>query len=402
MKILVVSQHYWPESFRIVDICETLVKLGNDVTVLCGLPNYPSGYIFDGYKKKKNRKQTHNGVNIIRAKEIGRRRGIFFRMLNYWSYPHFASKIVNKLDKDFDFVFVNGLSPIMSAYPAIKYGNRYNKKIFMYEMDLWPESLLAGGIKKDGPIYNHYKKISAKIYSKCDRIFVSTKEHIDYIKKLPNCDKLDINYLPQYAEEIFENYSQNKDDDGVIDLMFAGNIGKAQSLETIIYAAELLKNDNSFRFHIVGEGSSFNEIKILSDSLGLKNVIFYGTRPLEEMPSLYKKADAMLVTLENKPYANMTIPGKIQSYMAFGKPIIGSINGSCASLINENKIGYVCNAGDYNALSHIIVNLNKNDLDIIGNLAKKIYREEFSKKIFFSKLIKSFREGLDDEKFEKQ
>ena len=205
MKILVISQHYWPENFRITDIAETLVKEGNDVTVLTGLPNYPKGYVLDEYKRGKNRIQEHNGVHIIRAKEIGRRNNIFFRFLNYWSYQHYAKKLVNKLDKDFDVVLINELSPIMSANPGLKYAKKYNKKVVMYEMDLWPESLLAGGITHKSLIYKHYKKVSAKIYSKCDKILVSTKEHIEYIKALPNCSELDIEYLPQYAESIFED-----------------------------------------------------------------------------------------------------------------------------------------------------------------------------------------------------
>ena len=120
MKILIISQHYWPENFRITDIAEALVSLEHQVTVLTGLPNYPEGYIFDEYKKGKNRIQEHNGVKIIRAKEIGRRNNILFRFLNYWSFPHYANKLIKKLDKDFDVVLVNGLSPIMSAKPAIK------------------------------------------------------------------------------------------------------------------------------------------------------------------------------------------------------------------------------------------------------------------------------------------
>lgn len=148
MKILIVSQHYWPENFRITDIAESLVSNGHQVTVLCGLPNYPKGYIFGGYKHGKNRTQEHNGVRIIRAKEIARRKGILFRFLNYYSFPYHANKLIRKLDKDFDVVLVNELSPIMSAVPGIKYAKKHNKPLIMYEMDLWPESLLAGGIKK--------------------------------------------------------------------------------------------------------------------------------------------------------------------------------------------------------------------------------------------------------------
>ena len=387
MKILIISQHYWPENFRITDIAETFVSLGHDVTVLTGLPNYPKGYIFDDYKYGKNRIQEHNGVKIIRAKEIGRRNNIFFRFLNYWSYQHYACKLVKKLDKDFDVVLINELSPIMSANPGLKYAKKNNKKVVMYEMDLWPESLLAGGITNKSLIYKHYKKVSAKIYSKCDKILVSTKEHIEYIKALPNCNDLDIEYLPQYAESIFEESNYDTIDNGVIDLMFAGNIGKAQSVDTIIRAAALLKDNPGFKFHIVGSGSELDNIKKLAEELKTTNVIFYGQKPLSEMPELYKIANAMLVTLEDKAYANMTIPGKAQSYMAVGKPIIGSINGSCANFIINNEVGYACASGDAQALANIIKGLDIKELQEIGNKAKEVYFKKYSKKLFIDKLI---------------
>ena len=395
MKILIVSQRYWPENFRITDIAESLVSLGHDVTVLTGLPNYPKGYIFDEYKHGKNRVQEHNGVHVIRAKEIGRRHGILFRFLNYWSFPHYANKLVKKLDKDFDVVLFNELSPIMSGKPAIKYAKKYNKPLIMYEMDLWPESLLAGGISNKSIIYKHYKKVSSKIYSSCDKILVSTKEHIDYIKALPKCESLDIDYLPQYADTVFEESNYDTVDNGVIDLMFAGNIGKAQSIDTIIKAAALLKDDPRFKFHIVGSGSELGNVKKLADELKVNNVIFYGQKPVSEMPKMYELADAMLVTLEDKPYANMTIPGKVQSYMAAGKPIIGAINGSCSCFIKDNNIGYVVQSGDSAALANTISGLNTKELRMIGKHAKDVYLSKYKKSAFIDVLINELKKQIN-------
>ena len=391
MKILFVCQHYWPENFRVTDIAESLVSLGHDITVLCGLPNYPQGYIYDEYKHKRNRIQEHNGVKIIRAKEIGRRKGPIFRLLNYWSYPHYAGKLITKLENDFDVIYVQMSSPIMMAKPAFKYSRKYGKKVVMYEMDLWPESLLAGGISNASLIYKHYKKVSSNIYSKCDKIFVSTKEHIEYITKLPKCKNLDIEYLPQYADTVFESTNLKKIDNGVIDLMFAGNIGKAQSVETIIKAANVLKNETKFKFHIVGSGSELEKVKSLAREYNLPNVIFYNQKPLEEMPNLYRTADAMLVTLENKPYANMTVPGKIQSYMAAGKPIIGAISGSTNNFIRNNKIGFACDAEDYEELANLILNLNFEELAIIGEHSKEVYFNKYSKLRFLNVLIENLK-----------
>ena len=169
--------------------------------------------------------------------------------------------------------------------------------------------------------------------------------------------------------------------------MFAGNIGKVQSVDTIIRAAALLKDDPRFKFHIVGSGSELENIKKLANELKTDNVIFYGQKPLEEMPGLYKIADAMLVTLEDKPYANMTIPGKVQSYMAVGKPVIGAINGSCANFIKNNDIGYACPSGDSKALVNLIKSLDLKELQTIGKRSKNVYFKKYSKSIFMNRLI---------------
>lgn len=387
MKILIVTQHYWPENFRITDIAETFVSLGHQVTVLTGLPNYPEGYIYDGYRHGENRIQDRNGVHIVRAKEIERGNDIIHRLLNYYSFPHNGKKLAKKLDKDFDVVLISESSPLMCAYPGLKYAKINNKKVVMYAMDPWPISLIAGGIKKNSFIYKHYKKVSVNIYTKCDKILVSTKEHIDYIKSLPKCSSLNIEYLPQYAGGIFEQSNYQTIDNDVIDLMFAGNIGIAQSVETIIKTANILKDDNRFKFHIVGDGIELEKIKKLSNDLGLNNVIFYSNKPLDEMPKLYSLADVMLVTLENKEYAELTIPGKIQSYMAAGKPIIGAINGAGNNFIKDNDIGYTCSAEDYEQLANIISHLNIDELNRIGSHAKKVYQESYSKDKFIQKLI---------------
>lgn len=394
MKILVVSQHYWPENFRITDVAESLVTLGHDITVLCGLPNYPGGYVLPEYKRKQNRIQIHNGVKIIRAKEIGRRHNVLFRFLNYWSYPHYASKLIRHLDKDFDVVYVQMTSPIMMTKPGIAYAKRYGKKLVMYEMDLWPESLLAGGVSKGSVIYKHYKRISADIYSRCDKILVSTKEHANYIHALPKCGQLDIDYLPQYADTLFEESNYETIHNGVIDLMFAGNIGKAQSMGTIIKAAHLLKNDPRFKFHIVGDGSELSNSKSLASQLKLENIVFYGQMDLKEMPRMYQLADVMLVTLENKAYANMTIPGKVQSYMAAGKPIIGAVSGSCNSFIKNNQIGYACEAEDYEGLARLLLEINETELQEAGTRARAVYYRKYSKQNFLNALHRCFESVL--------
>lgn len=327
MKILVICQYYYPEQFRINDICETLAKReNNEVTVITGLPNYPSGKVSEKYKFFKKRKEKINGVNIIRCFEIGRRKGIFWRILNYMSFMISASIKTLLISKDFDTIFVYQLSPITMTIPAIVYKKIHkNKKIHLYCLDLWPESLLVENFDKNSKVYKIIYKLSKWIYSKCDSISVTSKGFIDYFNKELNINSK-IKYLPQYCEEyIYQNKnSYIKKDNNKMNLVFTGNIGKAQSVETIIKAAEKLKKENMM-IHIVGDGSSLQKCKELSEELNLDNVIFYGRKPIEDMTTYYNMADAMLITLADEEIIAKTIPGKLQSYMAAGKPIIGAI-----------------------------------------------------------------------------
>lgn len=389
MKILIVSQRFWPENFRINDIASELKKRGNQVTVLTGLPNYPEGSIYPEYKHFKNRRETKDGISIIRSREIARHKGLAFRFLNYYSFPIFASEVARNLSGDFDVVLVNELSPIMGCLPAIAYKKKFGVKIIMYEMDLWPQSLLAGGIKEDSFIYRHYINVSSKIYSSFDKILVSTREHENAIKELPGCAALDISFLPQYAEDQFSKIDHNASPNGIIHILFAGNIGAAQSVSTIIDAANLLKERSEYVFDIVGSGSQLKEIMSNAKKYNLKNVLFYGKRPISEMPAFYSKADIALVTLRNHSYSRMTIPGKVQSYMAAGIPIICAADGATASLVRDSKSGLCVPSDNAKELANAIVSFTKEKRELAGIHSRKYFNDNFRKEIFMDKLMKT-------------
>lgn len=387
MKILIVSQRFWPENFRINDIAVSLAESGHQVTVLTGLPNYPEGLIWPNYRRGKNRSESYKGVSIIRSREIARRHNIVSRFLNYYSYPFFATKIIKKMPSDFDVIFVNELSPIMCALPAIYYKKMHGCKIVMYEMDLWPHSLLAGGIKDNSLVYRQYKKVSGRIYSECDKILVSTKEHIHAIKCLPRCSSANIEYLPQYAEDQFALIKPKLKSSGEIHVLFAGNVGKAQSVDTIIEAADLLKDNIGIVFDIVGDGSEFENIRHLAYQRSLNNVVFHGAHPVAEMNKYYEMADIMLVTLKKQPYADMTIPGKVQTYMAAGRPIISSADGATATLIKESRSGLSVPAENPDALAKAILQMNEQMRKEASVASRLYYEKHFRKEAFINHLI---------------
>lgn len=396
MKILVVCQYYHPEPVRITDICEELVKRGHNITVLTDVPNYPMGDIYKGYEKGKNRIEVINGVKVCRVFTIPRKSNSIMRLMNYHSFSFFSKKYVKKLDHDFDVVLVNQLSPVMMANSAIKYKKKYNKKVIMYCLDIWPESLCAGGIKKNSLVYKIYYQISKKIYSKMDKILVTSKSFINYLEESFNVKKETLDYLPQYAESIFDIDLCKKKEDSKIDLLFAGNIGKAQSIDTIIDAANILKDNNTIFFHIVGDGQELDRLKSKINELKLNNVILYGRKPLEEMPLYYKKADAMLVTLCGDSLVSSTLPGKVQTYMAAGKPIICAANGETREVITDAKCGF-CGAADDSKM--LAKNIEKfitcNNKQELCENAYNYYKKYFDKEYFINKLIEELKKGAN-------
>lgn len=405
MKILVVCQYYYPEPFRISDICETLLNKGYEVTVLTGLPNYPDGCVLNNYRHGKKRNEVVNGVKVVRNFEIGRGKSKFRLFLNYISFAISASIKAFIMKEEFDVILVNQLSPVLMAIPAMVYKRKRHKKIMLYCLDLWPDSLAAGGISKNSLIYKLFLNISKWIYNYADKILVTSSMFKDYFDEVLSINTDNIQHLPQYAEDLFafrenENTTKNVaiNEEKKYKFVFAGNIGDMQSVDTIIKAADKLRNYYNIQFHIVGDGSKLEECRSLANSLELKNIVFYGRKPVQEMPAFYSMADAMLITLKDNKTLSYTLPGKIQSYMAACRPIIGAINGEARRVIEESKSGLCCNAEDYNALSQLILAFcNIDDKERMAINSQKFYEEHFSKDKFMYSLENALKE-LKDEK----
>ncbi len=388
MKILVICQHYYPEPFRLPDICEEFIKRGHDVSVIAQIPNYPMGEFYDGYNTKTKRDEIINGVKVHRCFTIPRKTGFLYRVLNYYSFSISSTLYVKKIKEEYDVVFVNQLSPVMMANAGIKYKKKHNKKLVLYCMDLWPESLTYGGIKKDSLIYKLYKNVSKRIYKSADKLLVTSNSFKDYFEKMFGIKKQEIGYLPQYAESLFDKESCKRIEDKNINLVFAGNIGKAQSVETIIEAAYKLKDNKKIHFHLVGDGSMYEYCKSKIKELELTNIVMYGRKPIEDMPIYYKMADAMIVTLSGDSEVSNTLPGKVQTYMAAGKPIIASANGETNKIISEANCGYCGQAGNsYELVKNINKFIENENKDKLGNNSSEFYEKYFTKEIFINKLL---------------
>ncbi|TDM34399.1 glycosyltransferase family 4 protein [Macrococcoides canis] len=391
MKILVISQYYEPEPFLIHDKMKRLVELGNEVTVVTGLPNYPKGELILGYKAGNS---EIDGVKIVRLPIRPRKNGTKNLFLNYLSYAMKASKYTRKLENSFDAIFVYQLSPVFMAIPAIVLKKRINKPIILYCLDLWPESLVSGGIKKNSIIYNIIKLISKKIYKSIDKIEISSKSFEKYFKQTLKING-DYIFNPQYAVDENSEYI-NTDIDfpkDKINISFTGNIGEMQGLEVAIKA---MKNvDDKVVLHIIGDGSKKEALESLANELKIKSKIkFHGRKPVEQMKSVMENSDALLVTMKDDEVISYTLPAKVQSYLKSGKFIIGSINGEAADVIRESKAGIVSPAEDVQKLAE---NINQfvNNYDIYkldGIRGIEYYNKNFGKDKFIQILLNDLKD----------
>lgn len=401
MKILVVCQHFYPEEFRINDICYELKKSGHEVTVLTGLPNYPKGKVYKKYRWFKNRNEEFNGVKIIRAFLIGRGTNTFTMAINYAFFAIMASLKALFMKKDFDIIYAYQLSPISMVWPAILLKRITKKKLVIHCLDQWPISITIGGIKKTSFIYKLLFRLSKWTYMQADVITISSKSFEKYFINELNIRNKRIIYWPSYAES---NYKEIKYiEDSCFDLLFAGNIGPAQSVETIIETANILKKNSNIKFHIVGDGLNKDACEKLTQQYNLDNVIFYGFHPIEEMPKYYSMADAFLITMADNETVNNTLPAKIQSYMLSGKPIFGAINGEVKEVVKESNCGLCCDSLDYKALSKIILAAYKDQkmLKTWGKNGKLYYSKHFEKAKCIENLEQILYNEINDLKISK-
>lgn len=396
MRILVVCQYYYPEPFRIHEVCAELVKRGHDVTVLTGLPNYPMGIIPEEYQNGRRREEYINGVHVIRCFEIPRGKGKVALAKNYVSYVLSASIKALTMKKRFDVIFVYQLSPVLMAIPAYvaKWFSR-TKNISIYCLDLWPESLTSMGISKDSAFYKLIKWVSIRIYKGAYSIGYTSRMFKKYFNNELGIFDKKFKHIPQFADELFTEISSNNSQGEAkiptysaeasmapreINYVFAGNIGEMQSVETIIKAAALV-TDERIKWHIVGDGSKYEDCKDLASKLGiLDRVTFYGRLPVEEMPRFYSMADAMIVTLANNDTISYTLPGKVQSYMAAGKACIASASGETKIVIEDAKCGKCALPEDERDLARVAEEMARSDMKEYGKCARKYYDDNYSKK----------------------
>ena len=389
MRILIVSQYFWPENFKVNDLAVSLKERGHEVFVLTGKPNYPQGKFYKGYGFFSKRKETYNGVKIRRVPLIPRGKAGGIRLaINYLSFVLFSCFYMLFHHKKYDAVFVFATSPITVAFPAILYRKFHKTETLLWVLDLWPESVSAASGISDSTASKLLTRMVRYIYKHVDKVLISSKGFKPSIveKKVPESK---IYYAPNWAEEIYEQ--SNSPDigkykhlipEGFI-VMFTGNIGEAQDCESILATAEQLHNANSnVQIVMVGDGRKRAWLEAEKSKKTLTNLHFLGKFPVEEMPDIVAHANVLLVSLKDEPIFALTAPAKIQGYLASAKPVAAMLNGDGANIINDAKAGFTCSAGNSNALANGLIALSqlpRERLEEMGKAGRLYYNSNFNR-----------------------
>ena len=409
MRLLLVSQYFWPESFAINALVRALHERGVEVTVLTGQPNYPEGEVFAGYSAWRLQREDFDGMEILRLPLFPRGKRSSLRLaLNYLSFV-FAGLVFGPWllrGRGFDVVFVYAPSPLLQALPAIWLAWLKRAPCALWVQDLWPESLSATGFVKSKTVLRLVESVVRYIYRHTDRVLIPSEAFRAPITRLLDDPTL-IRYYPNAyagsAEVLPDDWnnlpgvrSLTEDIRSSFSIVFAGNLGTAQSLETIIDAAAILQREAApIRLFLIGSGSLSEWLSKEIAQRALRNVVLPGRFPPEAMPGLYAAAEVLLVSLRDEPIFAFTIPSKMQGYLAAGKPVIASLNGEGARVVVEAGAGLACPAADAQSLAQAALELYRLSADArreMGENARRYAFDHFALDHLVTELAAQFEE----------
>lgn len=409
MKLLVVSQYFWPEEFRVNDLVRGLRERGHEVTVLTGQPNYPSGEIFPEFRKNPTTFNEYEGVPVIRAPLVPRGRGGAARLIfNYLSFAvsgTFAA-LTRLRGERFDATIVFQTSPITAAFPALAAKRVTGGPVLLWVQDLWPDTLSAIGVIRSPALLGVVGAMVGWIYRRCDRILIQSRAFEPRIR-VHAPKSTPIHYLPNWFEAFYSadparesSPPELSDFANSFNVMFAGNLGEAQDLLTVAKAASLCKDQPDIRWLIVGDGRARDALHEEIERLGVGDVVhLLGRHPAKRMPSFFRAASALLVSLKPEPIWAMTIPSKLQNYMAAGRPVLGMLDGEGARVIAESECGMVSPAGDAQSLARNVKAMAAASVasrDSMGRRGQAYAEQHFEREALIDNLDGWLKEAVTD------
>jgi len=403
MKVLFVTQYFWPEAFRINEVVLSLIAVGCDVTVLTGQPNYPQGEVFAGYRAAGFGAQQHEaGYSIYRVPLVPRGRGgARGLVVNYLSFVLSASVLGPWLlrNRHFDIVFVYAPSPIIQAIPAVWLAFIKRAKLVTWVQDLWPQSLEATGFVRNPRLLAMVAVLVRWIYKRNDLLLVQSQAFIPPVQAMAG--KTPVQYHPNPGELAF-GQTQPLGPPALVlnpgfNVVFAGNLGTVQALGTVLDAAELLMPHPDVRIVLVGSGSRSKWLQQEVARRQLGNVQLAGRFAPEAMPGILAQASALLVSLVRSPIMGQTVPSKVQAYLAAGKSIIASLDGEGARVLEESGAGVSCPAEDAVALAEAVLRLRampSDELQRMGEAGLVYYKQHYDPAVLATRLAQLFSEVL--------
>ena len=398
-KILVVTQHFWPENFRINDIVEGFLQDGIAVDVLCGLPNYPKGEWFPGYSAAGPFEEEWHGARLYRCKEVPRRGNTSVNIfLNYVSWPWYAAHALHRLPGGYDAVFCFNTSPVLMCWPAIRYAKKHHIPFTNYVLDIWPENLYSVLNVKNKALRAIAQGVSDALYKKADRLIAMSEPLQQRLCQRTGMPPQKIAVIPQYCEDFYAvpqpDAALQAQFGGRFNLVFTGTFTPAQSLETVITAVQDARSRGADMLHLllVGDGMSRAALEAKVKELHAEDaVMFYGSVPATDIPKFTALADALIVCLSDSPDLGLTVPAKVASYMAAGKPVLASMNGAGNAAVAAAG-GLSSPACDAAALADNLLALTRMDA-AMGQSAKEYYLAHYRRSELLRKLEHFILEG---------
>ena len=402
-KILVVTQHFWPENFRINDIVEGFLQDGIAVDVLCGLPNYPKGEWFPGYSAAGPFEEEWHGARLYRCKEVPRRGNTSVNIfLNYVSWPWYAAHALHRLPGGYDAVFCFNTSPVLMCWPAIRYAKKHHISFTNYVLDIWPENLYSVLNVKNKALRAIAQGVSDALYKKADRLIAMSEPLQRRLCQRTGMPPQKIAVIPQYCEDFYAvpqpDAALQAQFGGRFNLVFTGTFTPAQSLETVITAVQDARSRGADMLHLllVGDGMSRAALEAKVKELHAEDAVtFYGSVPATDIPKFTALADALIVCLSDSPDLGLTVPAKVASYMAAGKPVLASMDGAGNAAVAAAG-GLSSPACDAAALTDNLLTLTRMDAAqraAMGQSAKEYYLAHYRRSELLRKLEHFILEG---------
>ena len=372
-KILIITEYFYPEEFKINEIATAWKEKGYEVDVLTQNPTYPYGEVFDKYENKWYTKETYKGINIYRVKAVtGYKKSLFKKLLKYFTFMILGSIVSLKIGKKYDYVFGFDIAALTGMVPAVILKKFYNKKVTLWIQDVWPDSIYAYGFKKTKFLEFILNSFVRFVYKHSSNFAISGKGFRSKIEPYISNNQ-EIKYLPNWADSFNTKLKVFKfSEDKKVHFTFAGNVGKVQNLDNIIDAFGKLPKEElkKAQLNIIGDGSHLDNLRKLVQSKKYINIIFWGRKPRDEMYRYFNASDFLIVSLIDKPIFSLTVPAKVQTYIASNKPILSILNGDASDIIKDNNLGYCSKPNDIKQIKDIFIKAINTDEEQIKQFTK--------------------------------